>query len=181
MQAYKRTTPDFSLCGLNCSLCPRYNTDGRSRCPGCGGPDFNLKHPACAVIGCSRKHGNVEYCFACENYPCERYERTGDKDSFISYRNVLEDNEKAKADLKDFLINLEKKKICLEYFLKSCDDGRSKDFFCLAVNLLPAEDVEEILEIAKTEERRRKPETKMIKRLFYERAGVRGVELVLRK
>ncbi|HCP15088.1 MAG TPA: hypothetical protein DIT32_04865, partial [Peptococcaceae bacterium] len=62
MKEYVRAYPLFSLCGLNCGLCPRYHTEGESRCPGCGGPAFHLKHPSCAVITCSRKHGGVEHC-----------------------------------------------------------------------------------------------------------------------
>ena len=33
---YDREYPLFSACGLNCGLCPRFYTDGESRCPGCG-------------------------------------------------------------------------------------------------------------------------------------------------
>jgi hypothetical protein len=181
MQRYVRTTPGFSLCGLNCVLCPRYNTDGRSRCPGCGGADFNLKHPACAVISCSRKHGNVEYCFACEDYPCERFSRIEGKDSFISYRNVLEDSEKARGNLRRYLSGLGRKKECLDFFLNEYNDGKSKGFFCLAINLLPIEDIEEIVAIEKQKEKPERPDTEFIKSLFHERARRKGVELVLRR
>lgn len=59
---YKRNFPQLSLCGLNCGLCPRYHCNGISKCPGCGGKDFNLKHPTCSVVTCNQKHDNVEYC-----------------------------------------------------------------------------------------------------------------------
>gem|GEM_PF-3991072 len=36
MEYKVRSYPLFSDCGLNCGLCPRYYTDGASRCPGCG-------------------------------------------------------------------------------------------------------------------------------------------------
>lgn len=55
MKEYKREYSLFSLCGLNCGLCPHYQTNGISKCPGCGGQDFHLKHPTCAVITCNRK------------------------------------------------------------------------------------------------------------------------------
>ncbi|TET26129.1 MAG: DUF3795 domain-containing protein, partial [Dehalococcoidia bacterium] len=44
--------PIVGACGLNCGLCPRYYTQGTSRCPGCCGPDFWQKHPGCAFITC---------------------------------------------------------------------------------------------------------------------------------
>jgi len=183
MQEYRRRTPGFSLCGLNCVLCPRYNAEGSSRCPGCGGPEFHLKHPSCAVIRCSRENGNVEYCFACGKYPCERFSRIdGDsKDSFITYRNVLNDNEKAKSDLENYLRDLEKKIEYLAYFLKTYNDGRSKGFFCLAINLLGINDLDEIIGIVKEKEKHQKLETDTVKGLFYERASARGIDLVLRK
>jgi len=183
MQEYKRITPEFSLCGLNCLLCPRYNTEGTSRCPGCGGPEFNLKHPSCAVIRCSRENGNVEYCFACGKYPCERFSRIdGDsKDSFITYRNVLADNDKARSDLKSYIRSLEKKKEYLEYFLMNHNDGRSKGFFCLAINLLAIDDLDKIIGIVKEKEKHERLETDTVKGLFYVRASARGIDLVLRK
>jgi len=54
MKEYKREYPLFSLCGLNCGLCPKYHTNGESKCPGCGGTDFTLKHPPCKVIRCNQ-------------------------------------------------------------------------------------------------------------------------------
>jgi len=181
MQVYERTTPGFSLCGLNCVLCPRYNTDGISRCPGCGGPDFYLKHPSCAIINCSKKNGAIEYCFACDKYPCDRFSRMGVRDSFISYRNVLADNDKARANLKPYVSDLGKKKEYLDYFLKEYNDGRSKGFFCLAINLLPIEDIGQIIAIVKEKEKHRKPESGIVKGLFCEKAKNRGIELVLRR
>lgn len=96
MQEYKREYPLFSLCGLNCGLCPRYQSEGASKCPGCGGRDFHLKHPACAVITCSMKHGDVAYCFLCKEYPCKKYQIPSEKDSFITYQKVTIDMQKAK-------------------------------------------------------------------------------------
>jgi hypothetical protein len=110
MIKYKRKYPLFSLCGLNCGLCPRYQTDGKSRCPGCGGEDFHLKHPTCAVITCNKKHDYVEYCFQCSSYPCNRYNEPSKVDSFISYRNVISDFKKAyKIGVEKYQTKLNKK------------------------------------------------------------------------
>lgn len=35
METMKRGAPGFSLCGLNCGLCPRFNTEAKSKCLGC--------------------------------------------------------------------------------------------------------------------------------------------------
>ena len=60
---YRRSDPRFSLCGLNCGLCPIHHME--DGCPGCGGGEG---HQPCAVIRCSQQHSGVEYCFLCEEY-----------------------------------------------------------------------------------------------------------------
>ena len=137
MIEYKRKYPLFSLCGLNCGLCPRYQTNALLKCPGCGGADFHLKHPACAVITCNKKHDNVEFCFQCSLYPCKKYLDPSEVDSFISYRNVKADFEKAeKNGIDKYRKELSEKISILEYLIKNFNDGRTKSFYCLAVNLL---------------------------------------------
>ncbi|HNR04634.1 MAG TPA: DUF3795 domain-containing protein, partial [Bacillota bacterium] len=42
----------LGCCGLDCGLCPRFFTEGASRCPGCCGVDFENKHPSCSFITC---------------------------------------------------------------------------------------------------------------------------------
>ncbi len=186
MEEYTRTTPQFSLCGLNCGLCPRYQTQGESRCPGCGGPDFRLKHPACAVITCSKKHGSPEYCFECSAYPCERYSRTGEADSFISYRNVIADFEKAKTSgVEPYMAELREKIEILEFLLNTYNDGRRKSYYCSAVNLLPLPDLREIM--SETQEKiapsdiPQKEKIEETIRLFEARAKSKDIELKLRK
>ncbi|MDA8220886.1 DUF3795 domain-containing protein [Desulfosporosinus sp.] len=73
MEYKQRQYPLFSACRLNCGLCPRYHTDGISKCPGCAGEDFSSKHPTCGVLSCSQRHG-IEYCYLCDEYPCKKFE-----------------------------------------------------------------------------------------------------------
>ena len=147
MKSYSREYPLFSLCGLNCGLCPRYQTDGASKCPGCGGTDFHLKHPSCAVITCTQKHDQVEYCFQCTSYPCEKYRNQSGKDSFITYQNVLTDFEKAKTEgLQQYKLEMNEKIEILEYLIHNYNDGRRKNFYCIAVNLLSLASLKEIIQ-----------------------------------
>lgn len=143
MKQYDRVTPQFSLCGLNCSLCPRFRTTGSSRCPGCGGMDFFEKHPACGIISCSQRHDGVEYCFHCSEYPCARYTGPNNKDSFITYQHVPSDMDAAKTfGLAAYLDQLTKKSHILDTLLAEWDNGRLKSYFCLAVNILPLPELE---------------------------------------
>jgi len=145
MEPYVRKDASFALCGLNCCLCPRFHTDGSSRCPGCGGSDFSSKHPICPVITCGKKHDSVEYCFECREYPCKRYSTIGTADSFISYRNVIHNFADANKDLKQYLKDLKQKNKILLDLISNHNDGRSKGFFCLAVDLLPLSELTTIL------------------------------------
>jgi hypothetical protein len=185
MEQYSRKDASFALCGLNCCLCPRFHTDGPSRCPGCGGPDFSLKHPTCAVVTCSKKHGSIEYCFECGEYPCRKYAVPGMADSFISYKNVIHDLSSARQNIKQYLIDLKKKHRYLLELLANFNDGRSKGFYCLAVNLLPLSELTVIMKkvkaLGKALNTAIKEKAKTATALFEATARRLNIELVLRK
>ena len=186
MNEFKREYPLFSLCGLNCGLCPRYNTDGTSKCHGCGGNDFHLKHPACAVITCNRKHDNVEYCFQCSSYPCEKYSNPSKVDSFISYRNVITDFEKAKINgIEKYQMELNEKVNILNFLINNYNDGRRKNFYCIAVNLLELTCLKDIMEDINKKINPQdidlKKKIEQIISLFEAKAKEENIELKLRK
>ena len=52
MKGFKRQNQLFSLCGLNCGLCPMFLN---KNCPGCGGGEGNQ---ACKIARCSMEHGD---------------------------------------------------------------------------------------------------------------------------
>jgi hypothetical protein len=173
------------LCGLNCGLCPRYQTKGTSKCPGCGGSEFHLRHPTCAVITCNKKHDNVEFCFQCSEYPCEKYNKPSAVDSFISYKNVLDNLKAAKNDIEKYKSELDEKIKILEFLLANYNDGRKKNYYCIAVNLFNLETLNSILEnINKnvaSQDIDMKSKIKLIINLFEEKAMEEGVEIRLRK
>ena len=160
MAQFVRSNPFFSLCGLNCCLCPRFNTDGISKCPGCGGKDFSNKHPTCAVATCNRKHDNVEYCFQCSGYPCEKYQEESKFDSFISYKGVKQNFLEAKTDLKKYENDLEERYKILRILLDNYNDGRSKGLYCLITNDMPLNELELLL--TKIENQKNKTDIKEI-------------------
>lgn len=134
MKGFERNNPNFSLCGLNCKLCPM-NLSGH--CGGCG-----FGNQSCSIARCSLEHGKPEYCFQCPEYPCDRYADIDKFDSFVTHMNQ-------KADLEKMMIigedayneeQVEKRRI-LDRLLEEYNDGRKKTLFCLAVNLLPLDDL----------------------------------------
>lgn len=140
MKNFQRNNLFFSLCGLNCGLCPM---NLNQYCPGCGGGEGNQ---SCSIAKCSLQHGNVDYCFQCENYPCEKYDNIDEFDSFITHQHQKQDMKKFKelgAEL--YLAEQQKKKVLLNHLLNTYNDGRKKTLFCVAVNLLGLNDLERII------------------------------------
>jgi hypothetical protein len=187
MKMYTRKNPDFSLCGLNCALCPNFHihTDGKFKCPGCGGENFFEKHPSCAIITCSKKHNDIDFCFNCEEYPCKRYLEPSEKDSFITYKNREINIKSAAEDLNRYLDELGKKKSILCELLGNYNDGRMKNYYCIAVNLIPVLELKKIMEnirnmdCDKNIEKKRR--TKIVRNIFDEVTNKLKIEIKLRK
>lgn len=100
LKDFKRTDLLFSLCGLNCGLCP-VHLDGH--CPGCGGGDGNQ---SCKIARCSLQHSKPEYCSQCREFPCEKYEDIDAFDSFVTHQNQKRDLKKQQG----IVLKLRKKK-----------------------------------------------------------------------
>jgi len=179
-----RKYPLFSVCGLNCGLCPRYYTAGLSRCPGCAGEGFSNVHPPCGILSCCRRK-DYEYCFECGEFPCGKYDEADTKDSFITHINQFTDMEKAKnAGMAAYEKELNEKVKILGYILKSFDDGRHKSFYCLAVNLLELKDIKATMGRMENEippDSTQKEKAKACAGFFKEIAEKRNITLKLRK
>ena len=140
MKGFTRTETRFSLCGLNCALCSMYLG---GYCPGCGGGAGNQ---SCTIAKCSLEYGGIQFCWACPEYPCSRYEGFDDGDSFVPHRNRQQDIAQARElGLDAYLARLEEKREILNEFLDHYNDGRRKTFFNTAVYLLPLEDLHSVI------------------------------------
>jgi hypothetical protein len=142
----------IGCCGIDCGLCPRYHTKGDSACPGCGGKNFNEKHPSCGCLNCCTIKNGFEVCSYCNEYPCNRFdaERQG-YDSFVTHRKIFHNLDLIKNSGIELFIAQQKirMKILLD-FLKKYDEGRSKSFFCLCCALLPLDKLVEAQEFAES-------------------------------
>lgn len=112
-------------------------------CPGCGSGEGNQ---SCSIGKCSLQHGNVEYCFQCKNYPCEKYDNIDKLDSFITHQHQKQDMEKfKKLGIELYSAEQQRKQVLLNHLLNTYNDGRKKTLFCVAVNLLELDDLENII------------------------------------
>ncbi len=177
MKGFERNDLLFSLCGLNCGLCAM-NLGGY--CPGCGGGEGNQ---ACAVARCSMQKGQVEYCFQCNDFPCGRYQGEEEYDSFITHRNRMRDLEKMReAGAEAYGAEQKERVRILHDFLDHYNDGRRKNLYCLAANLLELEDLQAVQrELRVAGEKDLKERAGMAAQLLQEAAKRHGVVLKLRK
>lgn len=184
MEYRQRAYPLFSACGLNCGLCPRYQTDGQSKCPGCAGEGFSAKHPTCGVLSCIQRKG-LEFCCECDEYPCGKYDGADRRDSFITHIKQFADMEKvAVLGIEAYRNELDKKVSIVETLLEKYNDGRRKSFFCIAVNLLELQDLQQVMKQIEDETHPEQPiKEKAAKavQLFEDMAKQRAVVLKLRK
>jgi hypothetical protein len=148
--------PDVGVCGLDCGLCPRLNSDSKSKCTGCCGDGFWEIHPPCYFINCAVKQRGLESCAQCnESQNCQKFaqlmEAVEAHDSFISYKSVLSNINFIRSNgIEKFASAEAEKKKILQYFLDNYDDGRSKLFLCTACQLIPQNKLNEALKTIKT-------------------------------
>ncbi len=178
MKNFERKDLMFSLCGLNCALCTM-KLDGY--CPGCGGGAGNQ---GCAIAKCSLQH-NIDYCFECEKYPCDKYKGIDEFDSFIIHRHQLIDMEKAqRIGIEAYHAELNEKSVILKILLANFNDGRRKGFYCIAVNLMSLQDIKEVMSQIQnniSETSTIKEKATIVAELFTKKANEQGIVLKLNK
>lgn len=141
MKNFHRDHPQFSQCGLNCLLCPM-NVGGY--CPGCGGGEGNQ---SCAVARCALEQGVGEFCTRCSRFPCERYGKMMEYDSFVPHRRMVQDLKRAEElGPEVYITELKERRDILDLLLDDWNDGRHKGFYCTAVYLLETEDLRRAFE-----------------------------------
>lgn len=138
MRGFERKNQLFSLCGLNCGLCPMLLGN---YCGGCGNGN-----QSCRIARCSLEHGGIEYCYECEYYPCEKYQSIDEYDSFITHRRQKSDLQRAQSiGIERYNLEQQEKIQILSYLLSNYNDGRRMTFFCVAVNLLGLSELHEAI------------------------------------
>ena len=148
VKGFERTDGLFSLCGLNCGLCG-YRLQGN--CKGC------FKDSSCAatcpMAPCSVRHGNLQYCFECPEYPCKHYDGFDSYDTLVLHRNQRKDMQRAKEiGIEAYRAEQQKKVELLNKLLETYDDSNKQVFYCTAVNLLSIDEMKAIIDKADREQ-----------------------------
>ena len=182
--------PAIGACGLDCGLCPAYHREGTSRCPGCCGEGFWETHPGCGFITCCVKQKGLDTCGQCNEFEfCPRVmkllENAKHADSLLSYRPISANFAFVRQNgIEKWARRLDDKMAFLKTLLEGYNDGRSKTFYCLSVQLLPLDKLKAALAQAQkmiTPELLPKDKAKLVREAFNGLAAKSGVELKLRK
>ena len=83
---------------------------------------------------------------SCKDFPCKEYQYIDEYDSFITHRRQKSDLEKAKSiGVERYTLEQKEKAQILSFLLSNYNDGRRKNFFCVAVNLLELSELQEVI------------------------------------
>jgi len=177
----QRTHPTIGACGLDCGLCPRYRTDGPSRCPGCCGPGFEAAHPSCVVVTCCVMKRGLPVCAECAEYPCAIFARPATKrDSFITHRRMAPNQQAIRTcGLDAFVATQAERLALLDAMLSGYDAGRSMSFCCLAAALLSVDSLRAAIAAVPTDQDVKVRAARLRAELAAQ-AAREGVELALR-
>lgn len=189
-----KKNPTIGCCGIDCGLCPRYYTEGKTRCPGCFGENFiQVMGQSCSLISCCFKVKKFETCGKCNDFPCEKFnnEWFGENayDSFVTHKKAMSNLYFIKSHgFKEFLRQQKKRMQYLNIFLGQFNEGRSKNLFCLSSAILSINGLKESLDCAKREIEKKgilkndlKSKAKILKKCLFKIADEESIELKLNK
>lgn len=166
----------IGCCGISCGLCPRYQSKAKSRCLGCG-PDDHCNY--CSIYKCCTTKHKFKTCADCKEFPCDKFNKWFDKDSFVTHCKCHSNIQKIiTIGIDDFLKEEEERKENLELMLEKYNPGRSMSFYCLASALIKPEFLKRAI---KQIENSKEDKPKLLKLLILELADQENVNLKLRK
>lgn len=129
--------PTIGACGLDCGLCPRFYTAGKSRCPGCAGPGFFERHPSCSFITCCVRKRQLEACGECSDFPCSKfkseveYQQAQPSSSYPPETKIMPNQYFIRTEgIRPFVAQQAERMRVLAVLLEGYDDGRSRSFYC---------------------------------------------------
>ena len=179
--------PEIGVCGLSCRLCPRYQSEGESRCFGCKTESRMVA--GCPFITCAVKKKGIEFCWDCKvGATCEKWKKHRESgklhDSFKCYQKLEEDiSFVLKNGVDAFERSQEQKEELLKQMLQEFNEGRSKNYYCIAATVLETDELKKALDEARegAGEMDIKDRSKKLHSILYKIAAQRGYHLRLRK
>ncbi len=183
----KAQYPEIGVCGLSCRLCPRYYTEGESRCGGCKTP--SRMGAGCPFITCAVKRRGIEFCWQCDDTAaCEKWRRHRElgrqHDSFVCYQRLEENIALVEREGVRALEREQKtRERLLRAMLREFNDGRSRTLYSIAATVMQVGELKEALAQAKRKSRGAdlKAKAEVLRSILQSVAGESGYCLKLRK
>lgn len=148
--------PEIGFCGLSCRICPGFHVQGKSRCSGCK-TKFRMFGP-CTMLHCKiRREQGIEFCWDCkESKTCPKWKKhrkfSKKYDTFKCYQTLEKDIAFIKKHgVKEFEKTQKQREKLLKELLKNFNEGRSKNFYCIAVTILEIDGIKKALTKGKKE------------------------------
>jgi len=132
--------PEIGVCGLSCRLCPRYYTEGESRCGGCKTP--SRMGAGCPFITCAVKRKEVEFCWQCDEHTtCKKWRQKREcgrkHDSFVCYQRLDENIAFIMRDgVRAFEREQKIREGLLRAMLREFNEGRSRTLYSIAATVM---------------------------------------------
>ena len=153
----KAKYPEIGVCGLSCRLCPRYYTEGKSRCGGCKTP--SRMGAGCPFITCAVKRRGIEFCWQCDEHAaCEKWRRHKDlgrrHDSFVCYQRLEENIGFVQREgVRAFEKEQKTREGLLRAMLLEFNDGRSRTLYSIAATVMQVRELKEAMAEARRKSR----------------------------
>jgi hypothetical protein len=179
--------PEIGVCGLSCMLCPRYQSEGKSRCFGC--KTESRMGAGCPFITCAVRKKGIEFCWDCEDSAtCDKWKKHREsgsrRDSFKCYQKLEEDMSFIQKNGVDAFEKVQKQREeLLKEMLRDFNEGRSKSYYCIAATALEVDELKRALDeaIEVSGEMDIKCRSDRLHSILEEIAGQKGYYLKLRK
>jgi hypothetical protein len=122
---------------------------------------------------------NYETCANCSEFPCEKFDKWFNADSFVTHQKCLQNIQKIKTEgIEEFLKEQEERKSFLEIMLQKYNPGRCTSLYCLASALMSIESLKvSVQQIESVKE----DKAKSFKKSIQELAENEQITLKLRK
>lgn len=123
--------------------------DSKSRCHGC--KSESRMTAGCPFITCAINKKGIEFCWECnEGEYCQKWKRHRQlgrqRDSFKCYQRLDHDIDFIKENGIERYEDIQKKRErLLVEMLESCNEGRSKSYYCIAATVLEPDELRYVL------------------------------------
>ena len=133
-------------CGMSCALCPRFHSQSRSKCPGCG---LSSNRQYCSTFKCCTVNNHYETCAECAVFPCERLFRQADWAGFNTRKKWLENIKLIKEKgIEQWFNEQIEKEAMLKEALKFFNNDQMRSFLCLSFLYFDLETAKKLLAAA---------------------------------